>query len=48
LLDWHKAAFEDIDKLGPVKKNEMGGLHFDYFKDLMLILSRHARASFAT
>ena len=26
----------------------MGGLHFDYFKDLMLILSRHARASFST
>ena len=48
VLDWHKAAFEDIDKLGPMKKNEKGVLHFDYFKDLMLILSRHARASFAT
>ncbi len=41
--DWHKAALEDIDKLGEVKKNFQGVLQFDYFKNLMLILTRHAR-----
>ena len=48
LQDWQKAALADIDKLGEVKKNEYGGIQFEYFMDLMLAITRHARSSIAS
>jgi hypothetical protein len=37
---------DDIEKLGPVKKEMNGILSFPYFKDLMSIVQRHAKARF--
>ena len=45
MLDWQKVALEEIDKLGEVKKNEYGGIQFDYFMELMMTITRHSRAS---
>lgn len=41
------AVFEEIDALGPPKKELNGILSFPYFKDLMAIVQKHARERFA-
>jgi len=48
LQDWHKAALAEVDSLGEVKKNEYGGIQFEYFMELMLTITRHARSSIAS
>jgi len=37
---------EDVDAIAPVKKDARGILSFEYFKDLMSIVSKHSRERF--
>jgi hypothetical protein len=36
-------CFEEIDALGPPKKEPNGLLAFNYYKDVFLIISKHAK-----
>src|SRR6187399_2074973 len=40
-------CFEEIDNLGPPKKDPNGLLSFAYYKDVFLIISKHAKQKFA-
>ena len=40
-------CFEEIDQLGPPKKDPNGLLNFGYYKDVFLIISKHAKGKFA-
>lgn len=40
-------CFEEIDNLGPAKKDPNGLLNFAYYKDVFLIISKHAKSKFA-
>lgn len=54
LLNWlqgkqgtgSQELIEEIEKLGPVKKEMNGMLSFPYFKDLMSIVQKHAKAKY--
>jgi hypothetical protein len=39
----HSLCFEEIDALGPAKKESNGLLAFVYYKDVFLIISKHAK-----
>lgn len=41
------AVIEEVDSLGPPKKEMNGILSFSYFKDLMSVVQRHAKERFA-
>lgn len=41
------ACIDDIEALGPPKKEMNGMLSFTYFKDLMGVVQRHAKERFA-
>ena len=41
------ALIEEIDGLGPPKKEMNGILSFGYFKDLMSLVQKHAKERFA-
>lgn len=38
---------EEIDSLGPPKKETNGLLSFSYFKDIFTLVSKHSKAKFA-
>ena len=40
-------CFEEIDNLGQPKKDPNGLLNFAYYKDVFLIISKHAKSKFA-
>lgn len=40
-------CFEEIDNLGQPKKDPNGLLSFSYYKDVFLIISKHAKSKFA-
>lgn len=40
-------CFEEIDALGPPKKESNGMFAFSYYKDVFLIISKHAKLKFA-
>ena len=40
-------CFEEIDALGQPKKDPNGLLSFPYYKDVFLIISKHAKSKFA-
>ena len=40
-------CFEEIDNLGAPKKDPNGLLSFSYYKDVFLIISKHAKGKFA-
>ena len=39
----NKKCFEEIDALGPVMKDANGMLSFNYYKDIFMIISKHAK-----
>jgi len=40
-------CFAEIDALGPPKKEGNGMLSFNYYKDIFMIISKHAKQRFA-
>lgn len=38
----NKQCFLEIDQLGPVKKDGNGLMSFSYYKDIFMIISKHA------
>ena len=46
--EWQKVAIAAADKLGPVQLSPQGGIAFEFFKDIMMIIARHARSSFSS
>lgn len=40
-------CYEEVEALGPVKKESNGILGFNYYKDLFAIVGRHGRLRFA-
>jgi len=40
-------VFDEIEALGPPKKESSGFLTFPYYKDIFLIISKHSKARFA-
>jgi len=40
-------AFEEIEALGPAKKEANGLLSFNYYKDIFMIISKHSKLKFA-
>jgi hypothetical protein len=41
------AAFDEIEALGPAKKEPNGLLTFPYYKDVFLIITKHSKLRFA-
>jgi hypothetical protein len=41
------AAFDEIEALGPAKKEPNGLLTFPYYKDIFLIITKHSKSRFA-
>lgn len=40
-------VFEEIESLGPPKKEANGLLSFNYYKDIFMIISKHSKQKFA-
>ena len=40
-------VFDEIEALGPAKKEPNGFLAFPYYKDIFLIISKHSKARFS-
>lgn len=43
----NRQCLKEIDELGPPKKDPNGMLNFNYYKDIFMIISKHAKAKFA-
>ena len=41
------AVFDEIEALGPAKKEANGLLTFPYYKDVFLIITKHSKSRFA-
>jgi len=41
-------CFDEIEALGPPKKQSNGLLSFDYYKDIFMIISKHSKLKFAS
>lgn len=43
----NQQCFDDIDSLGPPKKNANGLLDFQYYKNVFVIINKHSKSRFA-